>query len=72
MSIEEQTTTITYGAGIDEAIIETTLPKDLRKIQRMLREHPNDVKVISEDKQGLTVTVPKRYIQFKYTNKSTD
>lgn len=63
MSIEEQTTTITYDAGIDEAIITTSVTKDIKKLKKIAKEYNNQVKIISEDKHELTVSVPKRYIK---------
>lgn len=63
MYLEEQETNINYNASELNAVAYTAYPRDINRFKKLVQEYPNDVKLIREDENGITISVPKNWVK---------
>lgn len=68
----EQETNINYNREEEHAIIYTASPVDKRKIEKLIGEYPDQIKVTRNTSDDITVEVPKEWIKIKPTKKMSE
>jgi len=65
----EQEVTINFNAEEDTAIVDTRNPVWIRKMDKLLEENPDEVRLIDENEVGKTYEVPKGAIRISIRKK---
>lgn len=65
----EQEVTINFNAEEDTAIVDTRNPVWIRKMDKLLEENPDEVRLIDENEVGKTYKVPKGAIHISIRKK---
>lgn len=61
----EQEVTINFNLEEDVAVVDCRNPVWMRKMDKLLEQCPNEVRVIAETEDGRTYEVPKDFINVK-------
>ena len=72
MYLEEQETNVNYNAKDLEANVYTAYPRDINRFKKLVQENPNDVKLIREDENGITISVPKNWVKVRPPRKMSE
>ena len=66
---EEQETTINLEAMLEVAEVYTCEPHMIRKLEKLAKEHPDEVTLEHPDEYGIIAHVPKEYVSVRAPKK---
>lgn len=61
----EQEVIIIYNADEEEANLYTTQPRLIEKIKTLIKDRGEEIEVVKEDEQSISVNIPKDWIKIK-------
>lgn len=64
-SVMEQETVINMSADVKTAFVYTAMQRDLRRMWKLYAEHPDEVKVLKDDKYGTEFEIPAEWVRIK-------
>ena len=64
-SLYEQEITISYNAAEDFAVVFAAYPPIKRKIEKLIEEYPDQIKIRHSTDDDITVEVPKKWIKIR-------
>lgn len=69
--LNEQESVIRWEAGEKEFCFYTSDKNEIKKILRLMDEHPDDIRVKHADKYGIEVIIPRRWLHVRPPRKVT-
>ena len=59
----EQETNINFNAESDQCVVYTAYPPMIRKIEKLMGEYPDEVKLVRKTDDDIQVELPKKWVK---------